>query len=843
MPATDGTFRHTGSVRPLRLLLDGFGTYRNETEIDFADVDFFVLVGPTGSGKSTVIDALCFALYGTVPRWDNEKEVRNALAPSTNACRVSLIFELAGERYVAARSLQRGKQGHVTTKAARLERLDASIPPQAPLQEILEASVEQLAEGPDNVKSRVQELLGLSYEHFTQSVLLPQGGFADFLRATPANRQRLLVELLAFGVYKEIGQRARERADTARNRCDLAQQARDQLADATEEAEAEAASRFRDLGKLTDAVDKSLSDLAELHKQAELAREKATTTGNEAALLAALRTPAEVPGLSDQISAAQELVARSRQRREEAEQLAETARHARAELPDKAATQQQLGMYALRRELEARAETQQAALDSCRAAEQLSAAELTAADETLIQAQDKLAAARRAHAAADLAVTLHAGDDCPVCRQRIVALPAPEAPADLNAAEAAVGPATAARRKAQKAHEDAGKAAAAASSSLAETRDRLDKAAQVMADVPAEAELTSQLEAIAVADSAVTRTRDEATARQTELAAADQARRALDADEKRAWAKLNAERDKLVGLGAPAIGADTAVPASQQVAADGAGASDLAAAWAALVSWADTEYDKRKAQQPELDETAARLRQQFEDALAALVSLLAENGITDASDPARIPRTVATHYARAEATLQQVRADRKKAAQLDKQIAAYREDSQVAGMLGNLLRATSFERWLCSEALDSLVREASATLMELSGGQYELDRDERNELVVIDYEDAGARRPVHTLSGGETFQASLALALALSRQVIGLSAGMRELNSMFLDEGFGTLDPDTLDTVASTLERLAADSDRMVGVITHVAELAERVPVKFVVNRTGTTSTIVKERA
>src|SRR6201998_399564 len=351
-------------MRPLRLLLDGFGTYRNETEIDFTDVDFFVLVGPTGSGKSTVIDALCFALYGTVPRWDNEKEVRNALAPSANACRVSLIFELAGERYVAARSLQRGKQGQVSTKAARLERLDASIPPQAPLQDILEASVEQLAEGPDNVKSRVQELLGLSYEHFTQSVLLPQGGFADFLRATPANRQRLLVELLAFGVYKEIGQRARERAEIARNRCDLAEQARAQLADATEEAEAEAASRFRDLGKLTDALDKALSDLAELHKSAGQAADAAQHTGNEAALLAALRMPAEVGGLSDQISAAQELVASSRQRREETEVLAEAARHARAQLPDKAVTQQQLGMYALRRELTAEAQAQQAALES-----------------------------------------------------------------------------------------------------------------------------------------------------------------------------------------------------------------------------------------------------------------------------------------------------------------------------------------------------------------------------------------------------------------------------------------------------------------------------------------------
>ena len=214
------------------------------------------------------------------------------------------------------------------------------------------------------------------------------------------------------------------------------------------------------------------------------------------------------------------------------------------------------------------------------------------------------------------------------------------------------------------------------------------------------------------------------------------------------------------------------------------------------------------------------------------------------ADPlTRAPAAVADQRARTEGHLHRIRDDRKKAARLDGQIAAYKQDAQVAAMLGNLLRATSFERWLCSEALDSLVREASATLMELSGGQYELDRDERNDLVVIDYEDAGARRPVHTLSGGETFQASLALALALSRQVIGLSAGMRELNSMFLDEGFGTLDSDTLETVASTLERLAADSDRMVGVITHVGELAERVPVRFVVSRTGTTSTIVKERS
>ena len=204
---------------------------------------------------------------------------------------------------------------------------------------------------------------------------------------------------------------------------------------------------------------------------------------------------------------------------------------------------------------------------------------------------------------------------------------------------------------------------------------------------------------------------------------------------------------------------------------------------------------------------------------------------------------VGRQLVRAEESLKQLREDRKRAARLDRQIAAHREEQQVASGLGTLLRATSFERWLCGEALDSLVEEASATLMELSGGQYQLDRDDRNDLFVIDFEDAGARRPVHTLSGGETFQASLALALALSTQVVGLSAGRRDLNSMFLDEGFGTLDADTLETVATTLERLAADSDRMVGIVTHVAALAERVPVRFVVSRAGSSSALSKERA
>jgi len=104
---------------------------------------------------------------------------------------------------------------------------------------------------------------------------------------------------------------------------------------------------------------------------------------------------------------------------------------------------------------------------------------------------------------------------------------------------------------------------------------------------------------------------------------------------------------------------------------------------------------------------------------------------------------------------------------------------------------------------------------------------------------ADSTRPVRTLSGGETFQASLALALALSRQVASLAAsGAAKLESIFLDEGFGTLDETSLDVVAATLENLAATGERMVGVITHVPALADRIPVRFQVTRSGAKSRI-----
>ena len=129
----------------------------------------------------------------------------------------------------------------------------------------------------------------------------------------------------------------------------------------------------------------------------------------------------------------------------------------------------------------------------------------------------------------------------------------------------------------------------------------------------------------------------------------------------------------------------------------------------------------------------------------------------------------------------------------------------------------------------------------MSNGQYKLLRtDERDGaaqtglgLNVLDYY-TGKVRPVSTLSGGETFMASLALALGLS-DVISCSSGGIKLDTMFIDEGFGTLDSDSLELALRILSEVSGGS-HLVGIISHVAELADRIDRQIVVHKTPTGS-------
>ena len=1099
-------------MRPRLLEMDGFASFREPASVDFTDAEYFALVGPTGSGKSTVIDAMAFALYGTVPRWNDKRMVMYALAPTAVRGTVRLVFDVDGVRYVAARELRRSKQGLVTVKSARLERL---LDPAAT--GTLADETEVLASD-SQVTAAVEELLGLTFENFCQCVVLPQGEFAEFLRAKGSDRRNILMKLLGAELYQQIGREANSRAALAAERCKVLAEQIATLGDATAESRAAAADRVTALQALAHRVDEVLPRLTAVaaeRQQAQLLCDRLTT---EHQLLGAVRRPDGVPAVDAALNRAQLALAQARAEEAAAEAADTAARDRLAVAPDRGPLEQarrhhaeharvlaeipaasvivDAAVQALDDAAGTRAsaiaalgsarDRQESAIGNVRAAgddverleneraalavvvvpdrlgdldrrakaaaealagaaEQLAVAEqqdITARDalagtppraplqkaldllreldeaaaalpalqrkRKLTAAKQEAAQAARAVATAavdaarmaqdELAVTdraaalrphLAVGGACPVCEQTVATLPPPLHAPRLDAAATAVREAEATVRAAGAVETDAGNAAAIASAQLSAATAQVGRLTAALDGGPTDAAVIREtlrgldvLEADArAAGAALTR------ARAAHLAA-QEATRGLHGEVAALRAALRTARDPLVPFGAPPLddtdlldawtglagwaqleadaratavigarttaaraltaeaaarkafaaaeaasaSADTAhtqAVGSHQGAATAlaglerrrvelatalsgapsdtdarellAGLDDLATAargtdtalraaraarvraeaeeqsltrdaaavwqvlratrdrlvglgapelpdgsalsgWTALLSWAGAQADERAAALPGAQDAVLSAAQHQEetstlltDEFAALDVLLPPGELDGTA-----PVAAAAALTQARADLARIEDRRKQAADWSAALDAAQTDQRVAKLLGDLLRSNKFPEWLETAALDTLVIDASVNLAELSGGQFELTH-RKGEFYVIDHADADSLRSVRTLSGGETFQASLALALALSAQLSSLAAGgAAQLDSIFLDEGFGTLDEATLETVAETLENLA-NGDRMVGVITHVAALAERIPVRFVVHRDQRTSAVARE--
>ncbi|MDQ3751902.1 MAG: SMC family ATPase [Actinomycetota bacterium] len=788
-------------MRPLRLELQGFGAFRDPQVVDFEGVDYFALVGATGSGKSTIIDAICFALYGSVPRYDNRNLVAPAISQNLLEARVRFDFLLGHIGYTAVRVIRRTGKG-ATTKEARLQRGD-----------------EVLAGTADEVSRCAHGLLGLPFEHFTRCVVLPQGEFSRFLHDKPGDRQDLLVELLNLGVYEQMRQTAGSISATGKGKIALLEQRLEDFSFATEPARAEAAERMNLLGALKGRVIEAKPALSSLLDAATTAETDLQEKERLRALLGSLSIPPGIAELGDDLGAAEAVRAAAGIAAEKAEKAVEAARTAQRALPERDPLVSARLEHNRRAELIALAEPERAKLQELRDNEAFAASSYEAAEKLVEEAVSEWNAAKEEHMAQHLAGALVEGEPCPVCLQAVASPPAHPAAPDIDAKQAAVKRVRADRDGAQTLLSQAQGRRLTAEGTLATLQEQIRAADAKLAQGPGSDEITKLLEAIDAADALLEAATAAEKQARAELRKTVEAHERLKDKGKLLGRDFDSVRDGVVVLGPP--------PASR---------TDLSRDWTELAGWAEGTLPKLAAHAAAARERAQQAREERAQIVAELEASCRECSV-DLAPAEEVEHAVVVASERAMAHLHRIGEGLEVAAGIRDEIKAARIEGEVAGSLAHHLSATGFERWIVSEALGRLVEGASVILLELSGGSYSLALNETGDFQVVDHHNANETRSAKTLSGGETFLASLSLALALAEHLSELAAdGAARLEAIFLDEGFGTLDGDTLETVAATVENLAS-KDRMVGIVTHVRDLADRVPVQYQVSK-GVSSSV-----
>ncbi len=442
------------------------------------------------------------------------------------------------------------------------------------------------------------------------------------------------------------------------------------------------------------------------------------------------------------------------------------------------------------------------------------------ADAARVVAVADLEAAQQANRADEFVAALAVGAPCPICQQKVKQLPEHIA-GDVAAAGKAVRKAEKAAGDAQRAADEARAAEAKAATlltSLTEQRDRLLERVAGRLDRAAVADTLVEVDA---AMARLAEVRAQADEGRTARRAAEQQLERIDQLHATARAALLTTRDTVADLEPPPPAGD-----------------DLLADWTALAEWAQSTRDVIANRSAAARHELSALADEQQRLVATIVDACTAAGIEAGDKPGRM---VSDALSAARSDLDSIDAARERVVELQADDAVQESAQQVAQALTDHLKANRFEKWVLDEALHRLVERATGILTELSNDTYSLTLDAKtSNFCVIDHANADAVRSARTLSGGETFLASLALALALADEVAHLaSGGATRLESIFLDEGFGTLDADTLDTVAGALEELQARG-RVVGVISHVPELAERMPVRFEVVKGPAGSSITR---
>lgn len=933
-------------MRPLRLTLSAFGPYAAQTTLDLEKLGkggLYLITGDTGAGKTTIFDAITYALYDHSSSGIREGSMlRCKYADDKTPTFVELEFEVHGVRYMVRRNpeYQRPKargEGMTTEKADATLTYPDTRPPVTKAKDVTAA---------------VQEIIGLDYNQFSQIVLIAQGQFTKLLNASTEERSRIFRKLFRTQRYAQLQERLQAEA-AALNQQRTAQNAKldsllgglqfapddpdaealralcaqtvpetaltllDALTSRQAAALEEAGTALQTTEAQLDKVQQQLGAAAQAQRlaqqltarQAELAaarpaldaaRAEADRHAGDAAQLDALT--AQVTQAQSALAAYDALDALCRQQTEarDAARLAAAQAHKRRTQLDSL----NAALAAAETELSALADA-----DTRLLALQTRSAQLAQRGEALTKLEQRLAEcqhqAKRAHKAQEsyraaavaqdeararqntlerafldaqaglLAENLTEGTPCPVCgstHHPARALLPHTAPTQAQV--------EAARQTAAEADRQAQNASAAAQSALAaanEAKISLRRDAETLlperftapeGTVPLTFALMTN---VLAEETAALQTAQADCATQCRQAEADCRRKAqLEAD------RQNKTRQR------PAL-EQAAAEADRSAAAQNAGADALegqiAERRAALPyprrADAQAALDKLEADRSALRtgmDTAQRRLKQAEQTVAAaeaaVDALTAQQTAAQKELPARSAEELTAQQTELTAARETLRSREKQlSAQLlpnRKTAAQYRAAAEarqalesrwqwvsaLAATAGGTLTSKQkikLEAYIQMNYLDRILRYANTRLMQMTAGQYELERigaeNQRSQsgldLGVIDHYN-GTRRSVKTLSGGESFKASLALALGLSDEVQSSAGGIR-LDTLFLDEGFGSLDEESLELAIRVLSGLT-EGDRLVGIISHVGALKDRIDRQVVVHKARTGGSTVELR-
>ena len=908
-------------MRPLHLTVSAFGPYAGEQTVDFTALGrngLYLIAGDTGAGKTTIFDAITYALYGE-PSGEARSTamLRSKYASEDTATFAELTFETKGKIYTVRRSPEYVRQkarGTGTTRqapAASLTYPDGHV-------------VDQTS----RVTAAVTEILGVDRSQFSEIVMLAQGDFQRLLQADTRERESIFRKVFGTGVFRTLQDRLKAELaalDKAMQRADSAfAQAAQSAAHAPEAALLPEAH----LAWLRAQIERSRQEEAVLsseQKAADDAHEKATAELARAEADAQTRAQLETAKADQKVSAdavtesercvqaqeaetpKREQLARSIAAQEAAlsgydalEQANAAQTEAKSKLDaavnaqqeaDTAAAEARAALESMRteratlaaagetlRDLERQRSDKQRQADDLRALQtmlrQVHSDETACAEaqKAYLDAQTRADALRREaeglrrhfnrEQAGIMAAALREGEPCPVCGA--THHPDPAAP-DTNApTQAEVDDAEDAAQKqsaqanclSQAAGTALGKLEADRASAEKQRAALLPDASADQADAAAAAALsalTEQISALAETIRAETARRDRAEALDAALpdaeAAAQKADRTLE-ERTQETAQCTAAH---AAAEAVAQQRRAALPYACRAEAEAALEKDRAAHKALADALLDAEKGLRAAQDAR---TAAEARVAQLTALAAETEAADLDALRKAKDDAAAAREDAAGKLRAAAlsldadqrALQAMEAAQRDRAVHEQTWRWVRALSDTAnGSLTGKARVM-LETYVQMAYFDRILRRASLHLLRMSSNQYEFKRredtdDKRSrsglELNVVDHYN-GTERSVRSLSGGESFLASLSLSLGLSEELQAAAGGI-QLDCMFVDEGFGTLDEETLQLAMRALKSLT-EGNRLVGVISHVGELRQSIERQILVtkNRTGGSEIRVK---